>query len=307
MHAEIHPDIPRIANLGFLVNESVYHPGDSFDVPEGARVETLFVPVSAPWLKISESVDFVRAVAPRRAFALHDGIINDAGGNAGRRRPRPPAQGRLPAPGARVRASMPDPVAELYTAPPDGFVAARDELVAEAKAAGQTDRAKQLGKLRKPTVAAWVVNLLAIRRPELVDQLVELSAALRSAQRELKGDALRELTKQRREAVGALVKEARRAGHEGRPAQPRQAAGGRGGGDPDRRRLRRRGGRAGALRPAGAGGQLRRVRRGAAPAAAAGHRRAARAGAGEETGRPRLEAGGRGASAPPGAGPPTGS
>ncbi|MEV4537364.1 hypothetical protein AB0J82_26645 [Asanoa sp. NPDC049518] len=103
---------------------------------------------------------------------------------------------------------MPDPVAELYSAPPDGFVAARDELVAEAKAAGQTDRAKQLGKLRKPTVAAWVVNLLAIRRPELVDQLVELSAALRSAQRQLKGDALRELTKQRREAVGALVKEA---------------------------------------------------------------------------------------------------
>ncbi|GIF55491.1 hypothetical protein [Asanoa iriomotensis] len=103
---------------------------------------------------------------------------------------------------------MPDPVVELYTAPPDGFVAARDELVAAAKAAGQTDRAKQLGKLRKPTVAAWVVNLLAIRRPELVDQLVELSAALRSAQRQLKGDALRELTRQRREAVAALVKEA---------------------------------------------------------------------------------------------------
>ncbi|MDG4822806.1 MBL fold metallo-hydrolase [Asanoa sp. WMMD1127] len=80
VHAEIHPDIPRIANLGFLVNDSLYHPGDSFDVPEGARVETLFVPVSAPWLKISESVDFVRAVAPRRAFALHDGIVNDAGG-----------------------------------------------------------------------------------------------------------------------------------------------------------------------------------------------------------------------------------
>ncbi|MEV0717329.1 hypothetical protein [Asanoa sp. NPDC050611] len=103
---------------------------------------------------------------------------------------------------------MPDPVVELYSAPPDGFVAARAELVAAAKAAGQSDRAKQLGKLRKPTVAAWVVNLLAIRRPELVDQLVELSAALRSAQRQLKGDALRELTRQRREAVGALVKEA---------------------------------------------------------------------------------------------------
>lgn len=80
IHAEIHPDVPRVANLGYLVADSIYHPGDSFDVPEGARVETLFVPISAPWLKISESVDFVRAVAPRRAFALHDAIINEAGG-----------------------------------------------------------------------------------------------------------------------------------------------------------------------------------------------------------------------------------
>ena len=78
-HAEIHPDLPRVPNLGFLVNDSIYHPGDSFDVPEGARVDTLFVPVSAPWLRVAESVDFVRAVAPRRAYALHDGILNDAG------------------------------------------------------------------------------------------------------------------------------------------------------------------------------------------------------------------------------------
>jgi L-ascorbate metabolism protein UlaG (beta-lactamase superfamily) len=79
-HAEIHPEIPRVPNLGYLVNESVYHPGDSFDVPEGATVDTLFVPVSAPWLKLAESVDFVRAVAPRRAFALHDALLSDVGG-----------------------------------------------------------------------------------------------------------------------------------------------------------------------------------------------------------------------------------
>ncbi|MEV4758034.1 MBL fold metallo-hydrolase [Micromonospora sp. NPDC049559] len=78
-HAEIHPDIPRVPNLGFLVDDSVYHPGDSFDVPVGARVETLFVPVSGPWLKLSDSVDFVRAVGPRRAYALHDGLLSDAG------------------------------------------------------------------------------------------------------------------------------------------------------------------------------------------------------------------------------------
>jgi L-ascorbate metabolism protein UlaG (beta-lactamase superfamily) len=81
-HAEIHPEIPRVVNLGFLVDDggtSVYHPGDSFDVPEGATVDTLFVPVSAPWLKLSEAVGFVRAVQPRRAYALHDALLNDNG------------------------------------------------------------------------------------------------------------------------------------------------------------------------------------------------------------------------------------
>jgi L-ascorbate metabolism protein UlaG (beta-lactamase superfamily) len=79
LHAEIHRDLPRVANLGFLVEDAVYHPGDSFDVPADANVETLFVPISAPWLKLSEAVDFVRAVAPRRAYALHDCLLSDAG------------------------------------------------------------------------------------------------------------------------------------------------------------------------------------------------------------------------------------
>ncbi len=79
-HAVIHPDLPPVPNLGFLIEGSVYHPGDSFDVPalpEGAEIETLFVPISAPWLKISESIDFVRAVRPRRAYALHDAIAGE--------------------------------------------------------------------------------------------------------------------------------------------------------------------------------------------------------------------------------------
>jgi L-ascorbate metabolism protein UlaG (beta-lactamase superfamily) len=79
MHAEVHPDIPRVVNLGFLVEGLLYHPGDSFDVPEDATVDTVFVPISGPWLKSAESVDFVRAVAPRRAYALHDGLLNDRG------------------------------------------------------------------------------------------------------------------------------------------------------------------------------------------------------------------------------------
>jgi L-ascorbate metabolism protein UlaG (beta-lactamase superfamily) len=77
-HAEIHPDLPRVANLGYHV-EGVYHPGDSFDVPDGVEVHTLFVPVSGPWLRLAYSADFVRAVAPRRAYALHDGLCNELG------------------------------------------------------------------------------------------------------------------------------------------------------------------------------------------------------------------------------------
>jgi L-ascorbate metabolism protein UlaG (beta-lactamase superfamily) len=86
LHALIHPEIPRVANVGFFLEGDgeqgaggVYHPGDSFDVPTDAAVETLFVPVSGPWLKIAEAVEFVRAVKPRRAYALHDALLSDPG------------------------------------------------------------------------------------------------------------------------------------------------------------------------------------------------------------------------------------
>jgi hypothetical protein len=105
----------------------------------------------------------------------------------------------------------------LYEAPPDGFVAGRAAVVAEAKKAGDKDTAKRLAALRKPTVAAWLVNLLALRRPELIDELVELSTALRSAQRGLHGDQLRELSTQRRQVVSALVNAAQKLAVEDDP------------------------------------------------------------------------------------------
>ena len=103
-----------------------------------------------------------------------------------------------------------DIVRQLYEAPPDGFVAARAAAVAGARAAGDRDTAKRLAALKKPTVAAWVVNLLALRRPELIDELAELSAALRAAQRDLRGEQMRELSLQRRRFVTSLVDAARR-------------------------------------------------------------------------------------------------
>ncbi|SIN33380.1 MBL fold metallo-hydrolase [Micromonospora cremea] len=78
-HAVIHPDIPVVDNLGFLINDVVYHPGDALVVPDETPIDTLFAPIHAPWSKFSEVVDFIRAVAPRRAYALHDGLLNDTG------------------------------------------------------------------------------------------------------------------------------------------------------------------------------------------------------------------------------------
>jgi DNA repair exonuclease SbcCD ATPase subunit len=103
-----------------------------------------------------------------------------------------------------------DLIRQLYESPPEGFVAARTAAVDEARKAGDRDAAKRLAALKKPTVAAWVVNLLALRRPELIEELVELSGALREAQRGLHGDQMRELTAQRRQVVSALVAAARR-------------------------------------------------------------------------------------------------
>ena len=78
-HAVIHPSIPIIENVGVLVNGRFYYPGDSFYVPVGVEVDTLAAPAGAPWMKISEGMDFVTQVAPKRAFGTHDGVLSAAG------------------------------------------------------------------------------------------------------------------------------------------------------------------------------------------------------------------------------------
>lgn len=80
-HALIHPQIPLVANIGYLLDDNVYHPGDSFVVPDGVSIQTLLVPLHAPWSKASEVVDFVIAVRAPRAFQIHDGLLNDIGLN----------------------------------------------------------------------------------------------------------------------------------------------------------------------------------------------------------------------------------
>ena len=75
-HAVIHPMIPVIANVGYLI-EGVYHPGDSFTVPT-EPVQTLLLPTNAPWSKASEVVDFAISVRAPRMHQIHDSLINEA-------------------------------------------------------------------------------------------------------------------------------------------------------------------------------------------------------------------------------------
>lgn len=87
-HAVIHETIPVVDNVGVLVGDEFYYPGDSYTVPTGRDVRLLAAPVGAPWLKIGEAMDFVLAVAPRRAFGTHDMTLSQIGREMGRQRLR---------------------------------------------------------------------------------------------------------------------------------------------------------------------------------------------------------------------------
>ena len=78
-HAVIHPDYPRFYNSGYLLtcgDQSVYHPGDAL-TPPGEAIDVLLAPISAPWLKMSEAVDFVRDVGAPRSLGIHDKVYSD--------------------------------------------------------------------------------------------------------------------------------------------------------------------------------------------------------------------------------------
>ena len=78
-HAVIHSSIPVVDNVGVLVDGSLYYAGDSYTVPEGVEVETLAVPIGAPWLKIGDAMDYVLEVKPRRSFPVHEAVLSQIG------------------------------------------------------------------------------------------------------------------------------------------------------------------------------------------------------------------------------------
>ena len=96
-------------------------------------------------------------------------------------------------------------VDELYGLPGDGFLPRRAQLAAAAKAGGDAEVARAITALRKPTIAAWAVNLLVRERPDEVDRLTDLAARLRRAQERLDGAALLDLGRERTALVDTLV------------------------------------------------------------------------------------------------------
>jgi hypothetical protein len=102
-----------------------------------------------------------------------------------------------------------DAVAEqLYGLPLDEFSSARDEYVRQAREQHNAALARELGKLRKPTQSAWLLNLLWRNQREVMEQLFELASELSQAQAEAAGSALRELSAQRRQIENALLRQA---------------------------------------------------------------------------------------------------
>ena len=80
-HAVIHPELPHFDNSGYLLTvggTSVFHPGDALTVPDSPPA-VLLLPVSAPWLKVSECIDYARDVGAARSLAIHDAVYSEAG------------------------------------------------------------------------------------------------------------------------------------------------------------------------------------------------------------------------------------
>ena len=77
-HAAVHPEVPVVPNVGYLVGGRLFHPGDALTMP-GGPVEVLAVPAGAPWLKLADSVDYLRTVGPRVAVPVHEKVLSEVG------------------------------------------------------------------------------------------------------------------------------------------------------------------------------------------------------------------------------------
>jgi len=78
LHQVIHRSIPLVQNVGVMINSRLYYPGDSYTFPEQS-VEILACPTSAPWLRISDVMDFLDLIRPKKCFATHNALLSEQG------------------------------------------------------------------------------------------------------------------------------------------------------------------------------------------------------------------------------------
>lgn len=76
-HAYIHPDLPKVQNTGFLINNTFFYPGDSFHNPH-RDIKILALPVSGPWMKLEDAIEYANAVKPNAVFPVHDGMLRQS-------------------------------------------------------------------------------------------------------------------------------------------------------------------------------------------------------------------------------------
>jgi L-ascorbate metabolism protein UlaG (beta-lactamase superfamily) len=74
-HSEIDPSIPQSDNTGYFIDDRFWYPGDAFTAPK-LPVEILALPVAGPWMKLSEAIEYARKLSPKKAFPVHDGILD---------------------------------------------------------------------------------------------------------------------------------------------------------------------------------------------------------------------------------------
>jgi hypothetical protein len=98
---------------------------------------------------------------------------------------------------------------ELYSLPPGEFTGTRNQWVKQTRSDGDKDLATRVAELRKPSLAAWVVNMMMRHQGDEMAQVLDLGASLRQAQSDLDGEALRELTRQRRQLTTAVTRQGR--------------------------------------------------------------------------------------------------
>jgi hypothetical protein len=120
-----------------------------------------------------------------------------------------------------------DVLAELYSVPPDEFMAKRSELADRARKSGDGATAVAIEKLRKPTVGAWIVNAFVRDDPSIIDSLADLGERMRDAQDALDAGQLRELSTERRKLIDRLTADAfKRADRKDPPAALRDEVNG---------------------------------------------------------------------------------